>query len=115
MKTEALICFSKEELGTYTELIGGNRADMLPPLMPLLAYKKLDIPWQYEPPVILRKQKTDQAVRIFAEREYTAVLEVFDVKTRNGETFLKEKLTLADAAGNLCYTGISHLVTGGVS
>jgi len=116
MKVEQRIQFSIRDVLDYKEAIGiiGGTDYVLPPQMPNIAYKQLQIPWNYEAPVILRKQKTEIVELLQVETLYTVRLEVSKIKTRGAKTFLEEQLTISNESGRILFISRSQLVTGGV-
>lgn len=128
MKTEAqTVRFHQEEVQQYIRILGdlnpiyeskenarndGFRTIPIPPAMPMTAYRFFDIPWKMQPPVIHRKQQCLNHQQMYIDEEYRGFIELSDVNTRKGFTFSKQTLFLYDEAGNLCFSGISHLVSG---
>lgn len=117
MRIEQIIRFSKDEVRAYRELLGlPASSDIVPGMMVNLAYGKLQIPWTYEAPVILRKLENELHNSIYIETEYLAKLEVIDVKKRRDQIHLVEYLTLHDSVNETCcFESRAKLVIGGVT
>lgn len=128
MKTqEKSFIFTKEEVQQYVRLLGdvnpiyaseerarsfGFPTIPVPPAMPMVVYQHFEIPWKMEPPVIHRKQQCSNQQKMFIGEEYTGYITLSDVSKRKGYTFSKQTLLLYDRTGALCFSGISHIVSG---
>jgi hypothetical protein len=131
MKTkEQGITFNKEDVQQFVQLIDdrnpiykslerakeyGFETIPLPPTMPMMAYKWLDLPWELQQPIIHRKQKCIQHQRIYIDEIYRAIVEVTDPVQRQNLTFIKQTLYLYNKDGKLCFEGVSDLIVGGLS
>jgi hypothetical protein len=131
MKTkEQDITFNKEDVQQFVQLIDdrnpiykslekakefGFKTIPLPPTMPMMAYKWLDLPWELQQPIIHRKQKCIQHERIYIDEIYRAIVEVTDPIQRQNLTFIKQTLYLYNKDGKLCFEGMSDLIVGGLS
>ncbi|HJF30820.1 MAG TPA: MaoC family dehydratase N-terminal domain-containing protein [Sporosarcina psychrophila] len=117
--------FQKERVQEYVRMLGdlnpvydskesarklGFRTIPVPPAMPMNLYKLFEIPWMLQAPVILRKQQCINHQRMYIGETYTGFISLTDVKVRKGHTFSKQTLFLYNAEGDLCFSGISHLV-----
>jgi len=115
MYVEKEVIFLKADVAKYQRLMGsGKKTEIMPPMMPALAYQQLEIPWKYDPPVILRTQVTNMLAPLQAERAYIAKLEIEDIKNYGSETLIKERLTLQSAEGVKHFDSISKLIIGGI-
>lgn len=128
MKTnEQSISFNKEDVQRYVRILGdlnpiyeseksagehGFRTIPIPPAMPMTAYRFFELPWKLQPPVIHRKQHCIQHRKMFIDEEYTGYITLSDVSKRKGYTFSKQTLFIYNGAGDLCFSGISHIVSG---
>ena len=108
MRVVQTITFTEEELAAYEHLVGSITG-----LLPVIAYKKLEVPWQYVAPAFLRKVETAHIEPFLPDVVYRASVELFDVKARGSQTFFKEKLVIEDRE-SICFSGEFHLVSGGL-
>ena len=84
----------------------------IPPAMPMTLYKSFAIPWMLQAPVILRKQQCINHTKMYIDQVYTGFISLSDVKVRKGHTFSKQTLFLYNEEGDLCFSGISQMVSG---
>jgi acyl dehydratase len=131
MKTkEYEIIFTQEDVQQFIQLIGdhnpiyqsaerakayGFETIPLPPTMPMIAYKWVETPWEFQPPIIHRKQKCIQHERMYIDEIYRAIVEVTDPIQRQKLTFIKQTLYLYNRDGKLYFEGIADLIVGGLS
>jgi hypothetical protein len=128
MKTiETSFIFHKEQVQKYVRILGdsnpiyeseesarkfGLLTIPIPPAMPMTVYQSFEIPWVMKPPVIHRKQQCINHQQMFIDETYTGFISLTDVVVRKEYTFSKQTLFLYDTIGNLCFSGISHIVSG---
>ena len=128
MKTERYaFLFTKEKVRQYSELSGekdpiyfspqaaqelGYKGTPLPPAMPFVAYRHIEIPWRLEGPVIHRKQECRQHQVMYTDQVYTGRVTLTNHSLRHNRMFIQQDLEIYDEQGNLCFTGISHLIAG---
>ncbi|NYF23181.1 MaoC family dehydratase N-terminal domain-containing protein [Sporosarcina sp. JAI121] len=128
MKTEKqTFIFQKKHVQEYVQVLGdlnpvydseesaqqlGFRTIPVPPAMPMTLYKSFEIPWMLQAPVILRKQQCINHRKMYIGEIYTGFISLSDVKVRKGHTFSKQTLFLYNHEGDLCFSGISQLVSG---
>ncbi len=128
MKTKGTsFTFHKELVQTYVQILGdtnplyesvesaqkfGLQTIPIPPAMPMTVYQSFEIPWRMKPPVIHRKQQCINHRQMFIDETYTGFISLTDVIVRKEYTFSKQTLFLYDTTGNLCFSGISHIVSG---
>ncbi len=128
MKTEKQVfIFQKEQVQEYVQMLGdsnpvyesetkaqklGLQTIPIPPAMPMTLYKSFVIPWTLQAPVILRKQKCINHAEMYIDQVYTGVISLSDVRVRKGHTFSKQTLFLYNEEGDLCFSGISQIVSG---
>ena len=128
MKTEKQsFIFHKEQVQQYVQMLGdlnpvydseerarqlGFRTIPVPPAMPMTLYKSFEIPWMLQAPVILRKQQCTTHRKMYIGETYTGFISLTDIKVRKEHTFSKQILFLYDPEGELCFSGISQLVSG---
>ncbi len=86
----------------------------LPPTMPMIAYRLIEIPWELVPPVVHRKQKCIMLHQMFIDQTYTACVTISDHYQKHQITFIKQFLEIYDSNGVLCFNGISELIAGGL-
>lgn len=131
MKTkEHNIIFRHEDVKQFVKLIGdqnpiyqclesaknfGFYTIPLPPTMPTMAYKWMEIPWELQYPIIHRKQKCIQYQKMYIDKKYRAIVEVTDQFERFNFTFIQQALYLKNSDGQLCFEGISELILGGLT
>ncbi|WP_144552019.1 MaoC family dehydratase N-terminal domain-containing protein [Bacillus sp. X1(2014)] len=131
MKTkEYEIIFTKEDVQQFVQLIGeqnsiyqnpegakddGSETILLPPTMPMMAYKWLETPLELQQPIIHRKQKCIQHQRMYMDEIYRAIVEVTNPFQRQKLTFIKQTLYLYRNDGQLCFEGVSDLILGGLT
>jgi len=119
--------FQREQVQKYVQMLGdlnpvydneesarqlGFRTIPLPPVMPMTLYKSFEIPWTIQAPVILRKQQCINHIKMYIDEVYTGFISLSDVKVRKGHTFSKQTLFLYNLEGDLCFSGISQLISG---
>lgn len=130
MKTERYaFLFTKEEVLKYSELSGvenpifhsleaakdhGYKGIPLPPALPMTAYRHIDIPWELKEPVIHRKQECRLHQVMYANEIYTGTVTLTNHSSRQNRTFIQQKLEIYDDQENLCFSGILHLIAGGL-
>ena len=128
MKTkEASFVFHKEQVQKYVQLLSdsnpiyesaesarkfGLQTIPIPPAMPMTVYQSFEIPWIMKPPVIHRKQQCIIHQQMFIDETYTGFITLTDMIIRKEYTFSKQTLFLYDTTGNLCFSGISNIVSG---
>jgi hypothetical protein len=128
MKTEKqLFIFHKEQVQQYVQMLGdsnpvyesetkaqdlGFQTIPIPPAMPITLYQTFAVPWTLQAPVILRKQQCINHIKMYIDEIYTGYISLSDVKVRKGHTFSKETLFLYNQEGDLCFSGISQIVSG---
>lgn len=131
MKTkEQEIIFTIEDVQQFVQLMddrspiyqslekakeAGLKTIPLPPTMPMIAYKWLDIPWELQQPLIHRKQKCIHHQKMYINECYRAIVKVSKPVQRQNLTFIKQTLSLANEDGELCFEGMSDLIVGGLS
>lgn len=86
----------------------------LPPTMPTIAYRDIEVPWEFKPPIILRKQQCDYHEIMYVNQAYKATLTLEKPINRHHYTFVKQVLQLYDLKGTLCFMAISDMVVGGI-
>ncbi|WP_147534665.1 FAS1-like dehydratase domain-containing protein [Bacillus marasmi] len=86
----------------------------LPPTMPLIVYKQLDIPWTLTEPVIHRNQECKYHHQMYINQTYTASIRLDEQIDRKSYCIIKHSLLLFDDQQNLCFEGIYQIVCGGV-
>lgn len=121
--------FTKEEVRQYAELScehdpiyynpetakkRGCKGIPLPPLMPFLAYRRIQIPWTLSGTVIHRKQECRLHQVMYADQIYTGRVILVNHTSRQNRTFIIQQLEIYDEQRNLCFSGISHLIAGGL-
>jgi hypothetical protein len=130
MKTESYaFLFTKKELLQYSELSGvqnpifysleaarehGYAGIPLPPALPMTAYRHIDIPWELKEPVIHRKQECKLHQTMYTDQIYTGTITLTKHSSRHNRTFIEQELEIVDEQGKLCFSGISHLIAGGL-
>ncbi|MBB6447218.1 FAS1-like dehydratase domain-containing protein [Bacillus benzoevorans] len=131
MKTERYaFIFTKEEVRQYSELSCeqnpiyhspqaaqelGYEGIPLPPAMPFAAYRHIEIPWTLKGPVIHRKQECRLHQVMYTDQIYTGSVTLTNHSSRHNRTFIQQDLEIYDEQENLCFTGISHLIAGGLN
>ena len=124
-----LFFLQKKEVLQYSELSGvespifhsleaarerGYKGIPLPPALPMTAYRHIEIPWRLVEPVIHRKQECRLHQVMYAEEIYTGTVTLTNHSSRQNRTFIDQELEIYDEQGNLCFSGISHLIAGGL-
>ena len=128
MKTEKRsFTFCKEQVQQYIQMLSDPnpiydsesiaqqlelRTIPIPPVMPMTLYQSFTIPWTLQAPVILRKQRCIHHKKMYIDEVYTGFISLSDVKVRKRHTFSTETLFLYNKEGELCFSGISQLVSG---
>ncbi|AIM16518.1 MULTISPECIES: MaoC family dehydratase [Neobacillus] len=127
---EFKVSFTQEDVRRFVQLIGDQNAiyqcpervqgyhfekTPLPPTMPMIAYKWLEIPWELQQPIIHRKQKCTQHQRMYIDEIYRAIVEVTEPFQRQNFTFIKQTLYLYNDEGQLCFEGESDLILEGLT
>lgn len=128
MKTEQQsFIFHKKQVQQYVQMLGdsnpvyeseekaqklGFQTIPIPPAMPITLYNSFEIPWTLHAPIILRKQQCINHTKMYIDEVYTGFISLSDVKIRKGHTFSKQTLFLYNEEGNLCFSGISRIVSG---
>lgn len=128
MKTkETSFIFHKDQVQKYVQILGdsnpiyeseesarkfGLQTIPIPPAMPMTVYQLFEIPWMMKPPVIHRKQQCITHQQMFIDETYTGFITLTDVAVRKEYTFSKQTLFLYNTTGKLCFSGISHIVSG---
>lgn len=125
MKTEEIsFVFTKEDVRKYCEAIGVERklytneayakekglpTIPLPPMMPVITYKLLEIPWKQNGVMIHRKQECTTFIQLFIAKEYTTYLSLTNVVHRREYTFMQENLVIHDEWGRVCFSSTTHI------
>jgi hypothetical protein len=86
----------------------------LPPTMPMFAYREIEIPWELIPPVIHRKQKCMNHQRMYIDKVYIAQVTMTSRHQKKQITIITQTLEIYDDSEDLCFTGISELIAGGL-
>ncbi|MFY4775849.1 FAS1-like dehydratase domain-containing protein [Metabacillus sp. RGM 3146] len=130
MKTEAQeILFTDKDVLSYVQALGdrnpvyqsaeqalqhGYKHIPLPPLMPVISYQRISVPWELQAPVIHREQQCTLYQVMFSNEKYKAVISLSDQRKHGDYFFVRQTLHLYDLDGHLCFTGVSSLVAGGI-
>jgi len=130
MKTERYaFLFTNEEVRQYSELSGeqnpiyfsaqtarelGYKGIPIPPAMPFSAYRHIEIPWSLEGPVIHRKHECRLHMVMYTDQIYTGCVTLTNHSSRHNRMFIQQDLEIYDEQGNRCFSGISHLIAGGL-
>ncbi|MGJ7921225.1 FAS1-like dehydratase domain-containing protein [Neobacillus sp. LXY-4] len=86
----------------------------LPPTMPMIAYKWIDIPWTLTDPIIHRTQNCRLHSIMYIDEPYTANVSISYRTRREDQCLVKQTLLIKDRDGNICFEGISQLMAGGL-
>jgi hypothetical protein len=121
--------FTKEEVLHYCALSGvknpifqsleaaqeqGYKGIPLPPAMPMIAYRHIEIPWKLAGTVILRKQECKIHRTMYTDENYFGSVTLTNRSFRQNRWFITEVFKIFDKQKNLCFSGISHLIAGGI-
>lgn len=86
----------------------------LPPTMPSIAYKWMEIPWEFLQPLIHRKQECFCYETMYIDYPYQAVVSIDHLEHRDGQVHIQQSLHLYNEQMVLCYKGTSYLLAGGI-
>lgn len=92
----------------------GFKTMPLPPTMPLVAYKLLNLPWQLAEPILHRKQECSYHQTMYIGETYKAHIYLTEHTERKGFYLVKQSLVIVDMQGKLCFEGNYQIVCGGV-
>ncbi|MFS0783989.1 hypothetical protein [Bacillus sp. 1P06AnD] len=115
MQVEQLIVFTEEDIRPFLHIVKGQRQDRstVPSPAILLAYQKVEKPWELIHPVILHKQEWTQTKHVYIDEPYTFSLAIQQRRALHGRTFFLETMDVYDRLGQLCFSGESTLSAGG--
>jgi hypothetical protein len=128
MKTaEHVIIFRKKDVREFVKIVDdpnpiyetvenaqklGFPTIPLPPTMPMIAYKWIDIPWTLNDPVIHRSQSCVLHQVMYIDTDYFATVSKTERRLRNRACLVTQTLEIFDRNGKLCFEGISQLMAG---
>lgn len=92
----------------------GFKTIPLPPTMPLIAYKLLNLPWQLADPILHRKQECLYHQTMYIGETYRAHINLTEHTERKGFCLVKQSLVIVDEHGKLCFEGNYDIFCGGV-
>jgi hypothetical protein len=90
----------------------GHENIPLPPTMPMIAYKWIQIPWKMKDPIIHRTQSCVHHKMMYTDVPYLAHVSLSEQKLRNHYSLVNQTLQITDSNGNICFEGISQLMVG---
>jgi hypothetical protein len=128
MKTEAQsFFFTKAEVQQFTQSVGdknliyvdleaaqsmGYKTIPIPPTMPMIVYKLIEIPWKLHQAIIHRKQQCVYHQVMYIDHLYKGVITLEEQFKRHNYTFIKQTLQIHGNNGIPMFTGISLLIAG---
>lgn len=92
----------------------GYKTIPLPPTMPMIIYKKMDIPWDFHPPIIHRKQQFSYVQVMYIDQTYKSIVALTDVIQRKDRIFIKQELQIMNTSDEIVFKGTAHLIVGGI-
>lgn len=98
-----------EEMVESYEMIFGKQ-NQLPPTFPMLFYKYIEIPWEYEAEAIHRKQKCVCYSQLMVGESYECEVLLESKVKRGMNTFYTQTLVGFDLAGKESFRCVSKLV-----
>lgn len=84
----------------------------LPPTMPMIAYKYIEIPWTLKEPLIHRSQECICNRRMYINQPYFAQVSLEEQAFRKKQGIVKQILQINDCDENLCFKATSTLLIG---
>lgn len=92
----------------------GYKTIPLPPTMPMIAYKLIEMPWKLTSPIIHRKQQCEYHHVMYIDQTYRGFIILKDQSRRQNLTFINQILQIYDSSETLCFSGTTHLIAGDV-
>lgn len=131
MKTESIeIVFREQDVRQYTKVTDdrnpiytnmelahsiGHQTIPLPPTMPMIAYKWIELPWTLKEPLIHRSQECILHQTMYINRPYFAQVLLKKQTIRKNYQVVNQILRIVDRDKALCFEGISQLIAGDLS
>lgn len=127
--TEQIIIFDRKDVQMFAQLIGdsnpiykdiksakeyGFTTIPLPPTMPMIAYKWVKTPWQFQAPLIHRKQQGISYESMYIDVPYSAIVNLHVASKRKKFMLIEQTMLLYNDEDVLCFKGISNLIAGGM-
>ncbi|WP_318502497.1 MaoC family dehydratase [Bacillus sp. T3] len=131
MKTESIeIVFREQDVRQYIKVTddrnpiytniesaqsNGHQTIPLPPTMPMIAYKWIEIPWTLKEPLIHRSQECIHHQTMYINTPYFAQVLLKEKTMRKNYQVVNQILRIVDCDQVLCFEGISQLIAGDLS